>query len=261
MCMEMIIMFSQERQLYIKDEIEKYGAVTTSALMEHFGVSVETVRRDLISLERDGFLKKVHGGAVRCEQMRSFHELPKRLEENNNEKKQLAQTALKCINENDVIGIDSGSTAVCFAREIRGKFSSLTVITYSLDVFSELQGDTNIRLILCGGEYLTDERAFFGPLTEGILDNISINKMFLCPSAISLKFGICDWHNEMFAIQKKMKERSDSIYVIADSSKFETKALMKIDDAKICRCFITDNELPSGIRELYAENGLNIITD
>lgn len=104
-----------------------------------------------------------------------------------------------------------------------------------------MQGDTNIRLILCGGEYLTDERAFFGPLTEGILDNISINKMF--------------------AIQKKMKERSDSIYVIADSSKFETKALMKIDDAKICRCFITDNELPSGIRELYAENGLNIITD
>ena len=75
------------------------------------------------------------------------------------------------------------------------------------------------------------------------------------------KFGICDWHNEMFAIQKNMKERSDSIYVIADSSKFETKALMKIDDAKICRCFITDNELPSGIRELYAENGLNIITD
>lgn len=124
-----------------------------------------------------------------------------------------------------------------------------------------MQGDTNIRLILCGGEYLTDERAFFGPLTEGILDNISINKMFLCPSAISLKFGICDWHNEMFAIQKEMKERSDSIYVIADSSKFETKALMKIDDAKICRCFITDNELPSGIRELYAENGLNIITD
>ena len=58
-----------------------------------------------------------------------------------------------------------------------------------------------------------------------------------------------------------MKERSDSIYVIADSSKFETRALMKIDDAKICRFFITDNALPSGIRELYAENGLNIITD
>ena len=253
-------MFSQERQQYIKEEIEKHGAVTTAALMEYFGVSVETVRRDLLNLERDGFLKKVHGGAVRSEQMRSFHDLPRRLEENSDEKRQLSRTALKYINENDVIGIDSGSTAVCLAREIRGNFSALTVVTHSLDVFSQLQSDANIRLILCGGEYLPDERAFFGPLTEDILDNISINKMFLCPSAISIKFGICDWHNKMFAIQKKMKERSDSIYVIADSSKFETKALMKIDDAKICRGFITDDALPAGIRELYAENGLNIIT-
>ena len=57
--------------------------------MEHFGVSVETVRRDLLNLERDGFLKKVHGGAVCCEQMRIFHKLSKRLEENNNEKNSL----------------------------------------------------------------------------------------------------------------------------------------------------------------------------
>ena len=98
---------------------------------------------------------------------------------------------MRYINENDVIGIDSGSTAVCLARGIRGKFSSLTVITHSLGVFSQLQDDANIRLILCGGEYLPDEKAFFGPLTEGMLDNISINKMFLCPSTISLKFGIC----------------------------------------------------------------------
>lgn len=156
----MIMMLSQERQQHIKEEIEKHGAVTTAALMEHFGVSVETVRRDLLNLERDGFLKKVHGGAVRFEQMRSFHKLSKRLEENNNEKKQLARTAMRYINENDVIGIDSGSTAVCLAREIRGKFSSLTVITHSLGVFSQLQDDANIRLICAAGNICLMKRRF-----------------------------------------------------------------------------------------------------
>ena len=76
---------------------------------------MKTVRRDLTGLERMVF-EKVHGGAVRCEQCEAFNELPKRLEENNNEK-QLAQTALNCINENDVIGIDSGSTAVALQEK------------------------------------------------------------------------------------------------------------------------------------------------
>lgn len=253
-------MLSQERQQYIKEEIEKHGAVTTAALTKRFEVSLETIRRDLLALERDGVLKKVHGGAVRPEPMHIFRKLPRRLEENADAKMRLAKTAIKYIDENDVIGIDSGSTAVCLAREIKGKFAALTVVTHSLDVFSELSGECGIRLILCGGEYFADEKAFYGPITESTLDGIYINKMFLCPSAISLKFGVCDWQNEMFAVQKKMAERSEMIYALADSSKFETKALLKIGDAS-SYSYITDDALPNGIRELYAENGLKIITE
>ncbi len=253
-------MLSQERRQYIKEEIEKHGAVTTSALTKQFGVSLETIRRDLIAMEQDGILKKVHGGAVRNEPMHIFRKLPQRLAENNDAKNQLSKTAVKYICKNDVIGIDYGSTAVSLAREIKGKFDSLTVVTYSLDVFSELSGDRGIRLILCGGEYLADEKAFYGPITNSTLDGIFINKMFLCPSAISLKFGVCDWQNEMFSVQKKMSEHSDTIYVLADSSKFETKALLKIGDVS-SYTYITDALLPNGIRELYTENELKIITE
>lgn len=254
-----MLMLSQERQQYIKDKIEKDGAVTTAALTKRFGVSLETIRRDLLTLEQDGILKKVHGGAVRCEPMHIFRKLPQRLEENNDAKMRLAKTAVEYIDESDVIGIDSGSTAVNLAREIKGRFTSLTVVTHSLDVFSVLSGDRGIRLILCGGEYLEDEKAFYGPITESVLDGIFINKMFLCPSAISLKFGVCDWQSEMFSVQKKMAGRSETVYAIADSSKFETKALLKIGDASSF-IYITDDALQDGIKELYAENGLKIIT-
>ncbi len=256
---EMIKMLSQERQQYIKEEIEKHGAVTTAALTKQLEVSLETIRRDLLILEQNGVLKKVHGGAVRIEPMHRLRKLHRRLEENTDAKMRLAKTAVKYIDENDVIGIDSGSTAVSLARELKGKFSYLTVVTHSLDVFSELSSDCGIRLILCGGEYLADERAFYGSITESVLDGIYINKMFMCPSAISLKFGVCDWQNEMFSVQKKMAERSEMIYALADSSKFETKALLKIGDAS-SYIYITDGALPNGIRELYAENGLKIIT-
>ena len=104
-------MFLNERHNAIVKTIKKGGAVTTASLVKSFKVSIETIRRDLLQLEKEGVLKRVYGGAVDKSGMKAFHSLQKRNEENEDLKRELSKNAADFVNENDVIAIDTGSTA------------------------------------------------------------------------------------------------------------------------------------------------------
>ena len=137
-------MLAKERQEKILELLQRNGAVTTSHLVDLFQVSIETVRRDLLSMEQQGRLSRVHGGAVAKQNMKPFYELEKRNTEYSGEKLALSRKAAEFVSEGDVIGIDVGSTANFFADALKERFSRLTVITY----FSQrgLSGIRNLRL-------------------------------------------------------------------------------------------------------------------
>lgn len=251
-------MFAKERQDKIYEMIQKNGAITTSHLVEIFGVSIETIRRDLMNMEQNGQLSRVHGGAVAKGNMKPFLDLEERNKEYSKEKENLAFKAVEFISEGDIIGIDAGSTAVFLAEAIRKRFSKLTVITYSLDVFQILC--ESFSAILCGGQYKQKENAFYGPLALDTIEKLHIQKMFLCPSAVSLEHGICDYQSELFQVQRQMMKSSDNVFVLADSSKFEKKALLKLEDMQSDYCYITDYRLSEEIRKLYQENNIKIYT-
>ncbi len=255
----MIAIFAENRQNMIYEQIQMLGAVTTSKLVSEFHVSVETIRRDLLLMERNGLLKRVHGGAVKNSDMKRFATLEDRNKEFSDEKRELSLAALKFIQEDDVIFIDSGSTAGYFAQLLKQNYSSLTVVTHSVDVFQILCSKKGFHLILCGGHFLQGENAFYGTLTLDMLEKIHVQKAFIFPSAISIEFGICDYQQELFQIQKQALKCADEIYILADSSKFEKKALLKLDDMKNEYYFITDSSLPDGLEMLYRENDIKII--
>lgn len=251
-------MLARERQRKIYEMIELKGAVTTSKLMEIFDVSIETVRRDLLLMEREGKLSRVHGGAVTKGNMKGYSELWERNKEQNTQKEELSLKATEFINDGDVVSIDSGSTAIFFASAIKEKFSELTVITYSADVFEILEKCKNFKVILCGGHYIPEERAFAGDITLDALKKLHIQKAFVCPSAISLEFGIFDYQKDIILMQKQIFNSSDDIYILADSSKFEKKALLKLADMKNDFTYITDSLLSEELKKLYKENGISI---
>ncbi len=252
-------MFAKERQDLIRTMIQKDGAVTTAALVETFEVSIETIRRDLLTMEQQGLLNRVHGGAVSAGDMKPFNALKQRNSENSDQKRQLAHKAVKFISEDDIIGIDSGSTAIFLAEELKSGYSRLTVVTHSADVFEILRNHAEFSVILCGGHYLKNENAFYGPLTINMLDKLHVQKTFICPSAISLEFGICDYQQELYIVQRKMIENAGNVFILADSSKYEKKALLKLDDMKPEFCYITDNMLSEQLRKLYKENNIRIV--
>lgn len=251
-------MLTGERQNKIYSILKMEGAVTVSRLISDFGVSGETVRRDLILMERAGLLERVHGGAVSKSAMKPFKKLCERNEENADKKRELSLAAADFIKDGDVIGIDSGSTAIFFAKALLERFSSLTVITHSMDVFEILRSKAGFEVILCGGHFLSQENAFYGSLTQNMLKNLHIQKMFVFPTAVSIKYGIFDYQKELFQIQRAYLDISDEIYILSDSSKFEKTGLLKMDDMRQEYTYITDLGLDSELLRLYRENEIKI---
>ena len=254
-------MFAKERHDRIYQLVTKNGAVTTADLIEKFGVSIETVRRDLLFMEQAGKLTRVHGGAVSKGDMKPYLELTERSKEHNAQKNNLSIAACQFIQNGDIIGIDAGSTANIFAEVIRNEFSQLTVVTHSCDVFEILRGQKEFEIILCGGCYMHDEGAFYGALTLDMLSNLHIQKAFIFPSAVSLEYGVCDYNDSLSQVQRQMIKASDDVYILADSSKFEKKALLKICDTQPDFTYVTDSLLPEELRKLYAENNIKIVIE
>ncbi len=249
-------MLAKERQNLICQLLQKRGAVTATDLGERFGVSIETIRRDLLALECDGKLSRVHGGAVTAVQMQPYPELAQRNQSYSAQKRSLFATAADFIQEGDTIALDSGSTATVFAQVLKERFRELTVVTYSRDVFELLC--EQFTVILCGGHYIKNERGFYGPLALDALSKLHVRKAFVCPSAVSLQYGICDYQEFLYPMQSQLLKCADEILILADSRKFEKKALYQLETMRSEYRYITDGELPAEFEKLYAENGINV---
>lgn len=251
-------MLTDDRHERICELVSKKGSVTVTELTELYGVSDETVRRDLKRLEQSGKLRRVHGGAVARPGMKEFRALSARNDENSTLKSELCKKAMSFINDGDIISVDSGSTAAALAREIRGRFKNLKILTYSADVFNILHDDDGIEIYLAGGKYLRAEHCFCGMRTVEEIEKYHISKTFICISAVSMACGIQDYVEEIAPMQKALVENADRVFILADSSKIEKNAFFKICDAEKSFEYITDSAVDGAIAALYEENGYRL---
>ncbi len=254
-------MLLHERQNRIMEQLKTQGSISTADLAQDLSVSTETIRRDLFAMEQQGLLSRVHGGAVASVEMRPYHVLQQRNLRNGALKQMLSQCAVQFVSEGDCIGVDAGSTAISFVNALKESFSSLTVVTHSLDVFELLREHESFRVILCGGTFLREENAFCGSLTLDALSGLYVSKAFIFPAAISLQYGICDNQQDMMLVQRKYLKCCDKVFVLADSTKFERRALHKLCDANPDYQYVSDPHLPDPIKRLYKENGISVITE
>ncbi len=252
-------MFANERQDTIMTLLHAKGAVTTAELTAMFGVSIETIRRDLMQLAEQNLLLRVHGGAVVPGKMKHFEALPHRIEENKKAKIELCETAADFVSEGDMLGIDSGSTAMYFAEALCGRFRRLTVVTHSLDVADTLSKKSDFEIIVIGGYLYKEENAFYGPPALDMAKKLHTQKLFLTPSAISLQGGVCDFCPQLLTMQQSLIESTDQLFILADSDKFEKHALLQLCPLDEQHTYITDSGLSPACRQLYEENNLTVV--
>lgn len=254
-------MFANQRRNEICEMLKDSSAVTTSVLAKKFNVSIETIRKDFLILEREGELIRVHGGATSKPAAKGYVNYSDRMDSMRTEKSELATIAARYINEGDVIAVDCGSTSVEFIEVLMQNFENLTIVTHSMDIFQRACRYKNFNIILCGGFFLKEENAFYGDFAARTFEDIHVSKSFVFPAAISLKSGLTDSLPQLADMQKKLIKSCDNLFILADSSKFEKSAFIKVLDLNQKYTYISDSKLSADIKEIYAQNGIEVITE
>ena len=244
----------EDRHQQILTLLSRHTTLSIAQISEACRVSAETVRRDLQTLEEMGYISRVHGGAMIRRELTPMMDLGERLRMHSTEKHELAERACDFVCENEVIFIDSGSTAVAFAERLAERFKNLSVITHSLDVFAVLR-NTKFQLILSGGTLKREENALIGWAALETIGAYRANRAFVCPSAVSLEFGLSDLYDDLLPIQRAMLKNAESVFILADHTKLEKQAMLRIGPAKREYHYITDSNAPKAIRDMYHEKG------
>ncbi len=234
-------MLSAERRNDIERILLEKKAVSVVELSALFDVSEETIRRDMRYLEKKGVLEKSYGGAVLKEtviQNYGYTDLSKILVK---EKKKIASIAVGFINRSDCIFIDFSSTCGYLADEI-GEYP-VNVMTSSLDVANKLSDKPNVSLFLTGGMWNPDERAFMGKTAISTIDQFHVDKAFISCRAINMENGISDKSEGEAELRRKILESANQVFLLADHTKFDRTAFVKIGDFHKITAIITDSEL------------------
>ncbi len=230
-----------DRREQILTLLKKDGSVKVVDLVKRFGVSIETIRRDLEALEEEGFLRRVYGGAVRESRRSEETLLQERMVQNAAEKERIGKAAAAFVQDGDVIGIDVGTTTLEMARALLTRDLRIIVITNSIQIAATLSASEKIEVILIGGRVRHGELSVGGHmLTEANMRLFQTDKLFLGVGGITDKFGITDFREEETAFRRIGIERTKEVYALADHSKFGVTAMYHVCDADRIHTVVTD---------------------
>lgn len=193
-----------------------------AALTERFGVSDTSIRRDLIVLEGQGRLKRVHGGAVAPHLAGRNTVVATKLREHPEEKRRITTAAAGLIHAGDVVLFDSGTTVSQVAAHLPVQLrvaNAITAVTHSLLVVQELAAWEGPHLICLGGLFLPDYQAFVGPQTVASLKGFSADLAFLGCDGLTVEAGITTPHVLIAEVGATMAARARRVVALADSSK------------------------------------------
>ena len=247
---------NQKRRNEIVAMLNEQQAVTNNELMERFGISVETVRRDLAYLEKRGDLKRVYGGAVKNEIARKEPQYINREQKNNDEKQRIAQAAQSFINNNDIVFFDLGTTVEMVAKKLdRDKnIHAFTNAMRTAIILSEKAEE----VILTGGKIRAGEYSLSGGMAEDNISRFNIDKAIIGAAGIT-DTGVSDFITDEASFRTKVIENAAEVILIADHTKFGIKAMCNVCDISRISILITDDKAPKEMLTSIERKGVRVI--
>ncbi|MGQ9632287.1 MAG: DeoR/GlpR family DNA-binding transcription regulator [bacterium] len=253
-------MFIAERHDRIMKLIRERGRVKVSQLGRMFNVSEATIRSDLMKLERAGVLRRTHGGAISIGE--DFAELSFKEKEGRNieEKRRIANAAVRMIDDGDNIILDAGTTTLQIARALRGaERRNVRVITNSIYNALELIAAENIFVTIVGGDIRRHSRSIVGPLSLKTLEGLHANKLFLGTTGASLHKGLTSPNMIEAQTKHKMIEAANEVVLVADHTKFGNIAYAPFASFEEIDVVITGKELSNEFVEPLSRMGIKMV--
>jgi DeoR family transcriptional regulator, fructose operon transcriptional repressor len=248
----------EERRQAILEQVRTRSLVKAAELSRDLGVSVESIRRDLLALEQEGHVRRVYGGATRAEARAFEPAFERRRIQHRDRKTAMGRLAAGLVEPGDTLILDVGTSVAEVARELprdyRGK-----VLTNSLLVASTLAGREGVEVYTSGGRVRAGDLACFGPTSEGFFRDYFADKAFLGSGGVHHEMGLTDYWPDEIASRRIILEHAAKRFVMADSSKLGRVALGKVCDLTVVTAVITDDRASAADLHLLEESGVTVM--
>lgn len=228
-------------------------------LAERFAVSEETIRRDLLELEKSAPVKRVRGGAVYSASRAQEMEYARRMEVNQLEKRAIARLASEYINDGEALVLNNGTATLELARCLVDTKHNLTLVTNSLDIALLMNKNETNSVYLTAGYMRRHNKSLVGSLCADCLDNFKVDKTLLSVDGVSVEDGVTEYNTEEAAVIRKMMEIGRKHIILCESSKFREVVFHKVCDATGVDTIFTDWNIPAREVEAWAKIGVKVL--
>lgn len=251
-------MLAVERRNLILEKLQDEKKVVVSELSELFGVSEETIRRDLEKFDREGLATKSYGGAVLNENNNIDMPFNVRKKKNMQGKKVIADIIKDLISDGEHIIVDPSTTSVSIVKALREK-ERLTIITNSIEVLVELADATDWEIISTGGTLRENYLALVGPRAIEGITSFNADKVILSCKGIDMEKGLTDANDLFSQVKKTMLHSAAQKILVVDFTKFNKVAFSKICDVADIDMVVTDVRPSDSWLDYFKDKGITCL--
>lgn len=244
------------RQGHLVQLVRQRGFISIEAMAEHFDVSTQTIRRDVDQLCLENKLARYHGGAGLAHGYESLA-YAKRKTRNLEQKRIIALIVAEQIPDGSSLFIDIGTTMEVVAEALVGH-QRLRVITNHIRVVSVLSERTDFEIILAGGMVRNRDQAITGEDTSEFLKRFKVNFAIFSIGSIDGDGSMLDYDYRDVQISKTAMAISRKRFAVADHSKFDADAMVRLGHVSEIDAFFTDSRPPEAIADALAANGVEL---
>lgn len=251
-------MYSPERQQEIVRLARSRGRVEVAALAERFGVTTETVRRDLTQLERQGLVRRVHGGALPVERLGFEPGVAERAEAMAAEKERIAKRAVAEVADAGIVLLDAGTTTARLADAI-GDERELTVVTNALPIALALSARHRVTVHTVGGRVRGRTLAQVDRWALRSLAEVHVDVAFVATNGVSVERGLTTPDLAEAAVKEAMVACARRVVLLADHTKVGQNHFARFAKLDAIDLFISDSGLDDRAAAELAAAGPEVV--
>lgn len=244
------------RRLRIREILDRQEFVDLASLCRDLATSEATVRRDLIRLEGERALKRVHGGALAAQPRDHLLDFDWQARRQAAEKQRIGQKAAALVEDGQTVILDGGSTVARVAAALADR--PLHAITNSLAIAQVLRDARHVEVTLTGGYLFPRLEVMLGPLCERMIASVSADVLVMGIGGVTAA-GFSNNNTLLVGSEQRMLEVSRKVIIVADATKFGRAAMVPLAPLDVADVVVSDSSLGSEHQAMLRDAGVEIV--